>query len=331
MRVPVGSDRLLRMLRAASLAMLALVAVGALVTLGLGAGVSADVGCDVCHEMDSYMTAHSESDHAGVSCAECHASSGWSALVEDGLRAVGWIARKTAVETVSPSVAPNEPCVGCHAGMLDESVRSDSVIVRHSDFIEEPCVTCHGGRAHAVGGRHYMAIHMEDCMGCHRASVGELRTCEVCHPPDAPSERTPGWSAWRASHGKSWRQTHGMGDIDECRTCHAPQYCVSCHGVVLPHSEDWPAVHGSEALASGGVSACTESCHSPRWCTGCHGIEMPHAAAFLPAHGTEAERVGATVCVTCHARAACDECHLASSHPNVPDVGMSAHETGRSQ
>lgn len=316
-------------MRSAPLFALALAAAAVALTLALGAGASAGVGCGACHEMEPYLTAHGESGHAGVSCAECHASEGWSAPLEDGLRALGWIARKAIVETIPPAAAPNGPCLDCHSDMLDEPVRSDAVIVRHSDFSEEPCVTCHGGRAHEVSGRHYMAVHMEDCMGCHRASVRELRTCEVCHPPDAPSERSPGWSAWRASHGKSWRQTHGMGDIEECRTCHAPQYCVSCHGVVLPHAEDWPASHGAEALASGGVAACTESCHAQQWCTGCHGVEMPHPAGFLPAHGIEAEEAGDAVCATCHSRAACDECHLASSHPNVPGVEMLTHDTGR--
>jgi hypothetical protein len=320
-RAQVGRDTR-RGLYYASIAVAGLLAVALLLTLVAGSAVRADVGCGACH--GEYATAHGDSAHADTRCAVCHAQTGLTGLFSDGIRAVRWAAAAPFVDAPGATSVSEQSCRECHAETLGETVVARGVRVRHSDFLDEPCATCHAGRSHAVAGRWYLTPDMELCMQCHRAIVAELTSCEVCHPPDAPSERSPGWSAWRAAHGEGWEQAHGMGDLGECATCHPPQYCIECHEVPVPHRQDWPQIHGKGISDPDDFSKC-DSCHEPDWCVSCHGIEMPHPAGFLPDHGAAAEDAGEEACARCHSPERCDVCHFESSHPNLPTVGMGAH------
>jgi hypothetical protein len=159
---------------------------------------------------------------------------------------------------------------------------------------------------------------MDDCMGCHKSASDDPTSCELCHVGSA--ERREGSTAWRSTHGAGWESTHGMGEIRTCSACHAPRFCIGCHGVRIPHPADWVVTHGATALGVQGPKCTT--CHESQMCSGCHGLEMPHPAGFLPAHGGIAQESADGVCTTCHLQQSCDVCHLASSHPDVPGVGM---------
>lgn len=116
--------------------------------------------------------------------------------------------------------------------------------------------------------------------------------------------------------------------------------CAACHGVTMPHTENYLAVHGQEARHA--QATCT-NCHSaanpvspgaphaqPDFCTSCHaGVEMPHAAEYLARHGSEAQEKPES-CATCHSAANpvapsaehagarfCTDCHggLVMPHP----------------
>ncbi len=207
--------------------------------------------------------------------------------------------------------------------MLEETIEARGIRVRHSDFSEMPCTRCHAGTGHALEDRFYRVAEMDDCMQCHRSSINNLDTCETCHVPDADAERREGNTTWRVTHGAGWEQAHGMGDLRTCNACHEPPYCIDAMACrcLIPQT-GW----------SGMVHRWQESATSlrdvPR-----HGVVYRLSSGrdaspdgLPPVHGPEAEDIGEDACHRCHDARYCSECHLQSSHPNVPGVGMGHEE-----
>lgn len=276
------------------------------------------VACRSCHWMREYAKQAVKSPHTGVECIRCHSYPGAGGIVADGVsmqRMVLGVVTGARPLTASPDDAA---CISCHEGIATQTVTGASVRVRHSDFIEAPCLQCHGGTGHMVEGRVYAAPEMESCVGCHQVAADHLTGCSVCHTPDSERASEYAKTSWRTTHGPGWKKTHGSGDLATCVSCHRPEVCSDCHGVVVPHGEEWPTEHGRN-LSSTTRAQC-EVCHDPQWCDECHGIEMPHAKTFLKVHGTRSKQMGESACTTCHPKAACDECHFKSEHPDVKGV-----------
>ncbi|MBN2841432.1 MAG: hypothetical protein JXP37_10805 [Coriobacteriia bacterium] len=292
--------------------------VAVLLVFAAGVVVQASIGCAACHAMQPYAAAHAEGPHASEACATCHVSDSVFALGAEGLRAVGWGVAAIGGRSPGITMASEAPCRACHDETLSTTVISRGISVRHADFLAQPCADCHSGTAHLVSERHYRPLEMDDCMGCHKAAADDPASCELCHVGDA--ERREGDTSWRSTHGAGWETTHGMGDITTCSDCHAPRFCIECHGVRIPHPTDWVVSHGATAVGAAGPKC--ETCHTATWCSDCHGLEMPHPEGFLPEHGPVTLEVGQGTCDTCHASTSCDVCHFASSHPVVPGVGM---------
>ena len=290
-----------------------------------GFGVRSSTGCDWCHAMEPYAEAHADTLHAGIGCASCHATGGLTTVPAEGLRAVGWALAAATGRSPLPADVSDNPCRDCHDETLTETTAWRGIAVRHADFADQPCAYCHSGTAHAVESRTYRLPEMDDCMGCHKGAADDPSRCSICHVGDA--ERREGVTSWRSTHGEGWETTHGMGDLDSCSACHAPRYCVDCHGVRVPHPVDWAAYHGASALGEAGEGCLT--CHEQGWCSSCHGIDMPHPDTFLPEHGPLSDAMGEERCLRCHAEVACDICHFASSHPDLPGVGMGHGEVTR--
>ncbi len=298
---------------------LPIVLVGVLATLvGSGMAVQASIGCTSCHVMRPFVTAHASAVHAAVPCGTCHAPGGLGTALAEGVRVAGW--GLAALGGASPGVTTvsDGPCRDCHDASIAVTIEARGIAVRHADFIEQPCAECHGGSAHRVEGRFYRVLEMDDCMGCHKSAADDPGSCELCHV--GGGERRQGATSWRSTHGAAWESTHGMGEVRTCSACHATRFCIDCHGVRIPHAADWIVTHGQSALGEPGSRCVT--CHEPTFCSDCHGMEMPHPEGFLPAHGPITLDLGQDACVTCHEPVSCDVCHLASSHPNIPGVGM---------
>lgn len=286
-----------------------------------GASARAGLGCTACHTMLPYERAADSSAHPGLGCEACHTGTGALGVVGDGLAATRMLLAEPFVDRADPgSVFSNGACVGCHDAVGRETVISRGLAVRHSDFMDVACTTCHAGTGHALAQRHYRGPEMEDCTRCHTVSVTNLESCETCHRADEDQDRREGATAWRATHGPGWETAHGMGDLTSCTTCHAGDFCVTCHGVKLPHGAEWPREHGRD-LEPVTREACA-TCHEPAWCEGCHGVEMPHPGGFMAEHEFVSADVGEQTCVNCHNKEYCNACHLASSHPDLPGVGM---------
>ncbi len=283
-----------------------------------GTAARSGVGCATCHAMDPYVVSHSVGPHAGQSCSACHVPSDLADTLPQGARAIGWSVRSLVGTRPSPSHPDDRPCRACHSAELEGVITANGIAVRHSDFVDRPCSWCHSGTGHALEDRHYRNVEMEDCTSCHTTIVTDTTSCSLCHVDSR--QRTEGDTAWRATHGPGWETTHGMGEMHSCMSCHATTYCADCHGVRMPHPDSWLLDHGAAAIESGTTGCAT--CHQRVWCDDCHGIEMPHGETFLPVHGPSAQAVGDGVCLSCHRQETCDICHLASSHPDVPAIGM---------
>ncbi len=145
--------------------------------------------------------------------------------------------------------------------------------------------------------------------------------CALCHlfaasrfrKEKQPTERT---APWAITHGKTWKGTHGMGNLATCQICHDSKACARCHLVELPHSDDFPAVHGRQFLEN--PEAC-DRCHNRSFCRSCHKIQMPHPKGFLKDHSEQTKKLANELCDNCHVPADCDECHVRHTHPGDVD------------
>lgn len=222
-------------------------------------------------------------------------------------------------------------CASCHDGTVEEKVEyavpapRPSTLrfqhVRHTEHAATPppgrervkdCAACHGER-----GRPRMEIHRTapaQCLACHALPATHFAVpdsaCATCHVPLAeaktlprdriaafeapPNHQAPGFMATgQTSHGAL--ATPVVGRIAaSCATCHAREYCMSCH-------VDAPEQRTIQALAS-----------DPRSLAIPADLKAPtsHApAGFATAHGADARRNTAT-CATCHTRESCLSCHV---------------------
>ena len=147
-------------------------------------------------------------------------------------------------------------------------------------------------------------------MACHRTESRPI-TCDTCHLERGQRERVR-TGPWQATHGPSWRKTHGMGSLRFCATCHPPDYCVQCHGTALPHDESFGSTHG--ATAKRDLAAC-KKCHDYETvCTPCHGVPMPHEKGYLKIHSSKTSSVNDPKCTKCHRVDDCVFCHVRHVH-----------------
>lgn len=204
---------------------------------------------------------------------------------------------------VSPSgrsCLPETNCRGCHGRIYAAVVTAKGIRVRHVDFVDTvACRACHPEVGHRTRNRSVMELcgqcHGEDmlaraCATCHtgavvatvaRTSFAAYRhdalwrtthglkassNCYACHDVSdcrACHEHYPHGAGWPAAHGRAAR-----GDEMACRRCHLVTACNDCHGIEMPHPEDWRAAHGSKARL-GWRTRCSV-CHTRESCLSCH-------------------------------------------------------------
>lgn len=285
-------------------------------------------GCGVCHA-PAQAEARLAPGHGSVACLDCHREAGAAGWARLNVRAAenlgGWLLRLDGVVAVA-ATGDDARCRACHAEGLGRVVSSGDVRMRHSDVEDTPCVRCHESHPSGLSAVGVTDPH-RSCRACHDG-VEARSECGVCHsvPPDsggAPPE--PG----KAAHPVGWRSDHGMGALTACADCHAPEVCVECHGVPLPHDRaTFLYTHGDQTLAAG--EATCLSCHAREACDECHTVPVPHPGGFLEAHSSLAEELGGAVCGTCHLRTGCDRCHLEHIHPGLPEdqLGRLRDSTG---
>jgi len=269
-------------------------------------------GCTQCHRSAPFVAQTAQSVHANVSCVRCHVQSDPASRVAYAYHLIFGMALRVAPVGTGPVAGiPNQTCLSCHADVMTKVVTANGVSIEHSNCAKGSlCTDCHSDTAHGTAVKWVTKSDMNRCLDCH-ASKTVRANCTTCHATRSVQERVT-TGEWTVTHGPNWKQTHGMGDLKTCAACHADDFCVTCHGLSLPHNADFLRMHPGVALTQ--RKDC-EVCHKQTFCDDCHGLPMPHPASFTPTHATLVQKQGQTVCLRCHVQDDCTNCHVKHVHP----------------
>lgn len=283
-----------------------------------------------------------KSAHKGISCLSCHSRPGIDGSAAQFIDYMRWISKSfsSKKKKVYDAQVSNEACLRCHENITREVVSQWGVRMRHIDILEKGylCVGCHNGVAHGKALTVNNVPTMDKCLVCHNNKLVSAK-CDVCHTSKA-----------KLSSRKS---TEEIVKIDvfpmkNCRGCH-PQtqesVCISCHGLELPHPDDWVGDSKNHALVAFTNKGLCKKCHQFKeglapvphpmdgsypsfqiFCNSCHDYPSVHGSEqrWLKYHGQAAtggsyppnERCddchGAGnegYCYSCHKSELCSYCH----------------------
>lgn len=225
---------------------------------------------------------------AAVSCASCHDG--------DVEKRVDWAPPTTPHPTnlrfahsrhieevrVRRGADSSLACVACH-----NEAGSDRMNVKRT--VSRQCLDCHG-----LNDQH-LAVPDSACATCHLtlAEAGTLSEDMVAHFPEPDSHRQPDFAL--KGHGRqAGSTTPGAAVAASCATCHARDFCITCH-------VDAPEQRAIQALAADRRSLAIKTELKPP--------PSHDEADFLNRHGGQA-RNGARECRTCHTQESCTACHI---------------------
>jgi hypothetical protein len=146
-----------------------------------------------------------------------------------------------------------------------------------------------------------------------------------------PKEEVPAILEEQAEHGPDEHTTIGgllppVDTIFYCETCHTEQFCMNCHGMEMPHPEEFKEPEDPEDPAGHPVI----SKQQPEKCEMCHGKNAETAFCDSCHHGTKAggwefdttvpwtekqhpdavAAGGVDACTGCHETQFCANCHV---------------------
>ncbi len=286
---------------------------GAFAVAGWSYGTS-DKACASCHVTSAAVASHAEGTHARTRCSACHVGPGVRGAY---VAAVGG-SRNLVVEfTASYSDAmpyadvSSGSCVTCHEEVTSGTLTARGIRMRHTDVLDVgyECTDCHGTVGHGSAVRRERYPQMAQCIQCHDGSDAPSE-CDSCHSTDVgTATRTPG-----DDYVKADIQTDG------CRGCHSMDSCIDCHGLELPHSEEFvTGFHARKALLQ--AQSCMK-CHGISDCDQCHKFREltpqgtpvnPHAesvSGYVAWHrNARGPGVGSCSCHDLNRERFCNYCH----------------------
>ena len=251
------------------------------------------------HAKHSKLFPSCQSCHAGIrdasqpifpstaSCAECHDGQvekrvDWEAPVTPPPTNLRFTHARHDTQVRSRLGADSTlACVACHSEKAAGWMEVKRTLSRQ-------CLDCHG---HAET---HLAVADSACASCHLtlAQASTLTRETIAGFPEPESHQAPGFAL--SGHGRQVSSTiPGQAVAASCATCHARDFCITCH-------VDAPEQRSIQALGE-----------DPRSLAIATELKAPpsHAAAnFLNRHGAQA-RGGAHECRTCHTRESCSTCH----------------------
>lgn len=263
-----------------------------------------------------------------VSCATCHAG---------------------VVQAGGAVMPPAASCASCHDGAVEKRIEwqaragprvsnlkfdhlRHAALRRAKGDTTGTCADCHADRGsswmevrpprapqcvscHLPGARDHLTVPDSACATCHvtLAAAVTLPRDRIAKFPAPPSHAAAGFML-PAGHGAQAKAgTGGSRVAQSCATCHARDFCASCH-------VDAPEVSAIQALAADARSLVLP-----------HELKAPitHAArGFESQHGAQAGPTGAS-CRTCHTQESCMTCHRAG--PPAPALALYAAGSGRGE
>lgn len=282
--------------------------------------------CSSCHEMLPRATTWAESAHNTVDCVKCHQTpTAWYEIPQRVVGRGALYARdvlahlsgdyQDPVEVRSPGVDPvrDAVCLQCH----DPNRTATSgyrILIDHAEHAKRngSCVSCHVRTAHPVESRGTALTLMAQCYTCHGTSGQPEASaeCDVCHPSDY--ELVP------ASHAAARWENGRHGDIAQadvalCGMCHEQRLCDDCHGVEMPHPDEWVEGAAGHGVAAEGSPDTCRRCHNeePDMCTMCHHTKFdPMKGTWIKQHHLKVEDDGVAYCMECHGPTYCVDCHI---------------------
>lgn len=274
--------------------------------------------CALCHISRVAYQSWRASSHSSVRCEQCHTDRA-AVLGLGNSVALAQNAWYGAVGVqAGPHRVPDSACLACHpAAGLNQPVVVNGLRMSHTGLRAAGyhCVDCHADAAHDVPVARISGPTMSTCAQCHNNTTVSAK-CTLCHVASQQATKVAARRTdpeWSKTHGSNWRQLHGMGDLTTCTVCHNRTDCQTCHGMPLPHDDNFIAEHGTIALKS--KQLCL-NCHHESFCTGCHGFPMPHPADWLPTHPKIAKGFQDPRCIKCHIADDCNWCHTTHVHPH---------------
>ncbi len=234
-------------------------------------------------------------------------------------------------------------CANCHDGKVTSRVSWPEPVadpgnlrfthdehrrVSRKDGKDVTCEACH-----TPASSPWMTVEravITECFQCHDVQGAHYdapaESCAQCHVPLAQAtgiaEATIGtWKApashddpaFATEHGKVATPAKGGGVSASCATCHARDFCASCH-VNAPEEKT------IQALAPDARSLAMA--RSPIAAPASH-----RKADFLSIHGRGLTPATATRCDVCHTEESCATCHLVGP-PGGPFVAASGPGRG---
>ena len=251
---------------------------------------------NLCHEMKMYYDQWRASNHANVTCIDCHVEPGFFNQLHHKIIALkelyAHITKTYEYPIIPRELAPvDESCKRCHSGKREFSLSGDlrmphekHVEIFHKEpigalrglvhgaehaeinFEEASCIICHFNVVHAPSDadrRPQMELCVDNCHNGKRAPDN----CDLCHL----KKNIP------ASHNRpDWLKIHGSLSNDpkqNCKACHQwrpTNFCGDCHKQrPKSHTATWRTFHGDRAKAD--RKGCN-ACHQDNFCMKCHGI-----------------------------------------------------------
>lgn len=286
-------------------------AVGIALVLAVGVSAAFLPACSLCHMRDGFARQTVASSHAKVACGRCHGGDTVQARLDFGVDEVfGMALRVKDVDQTAARVSAKR-CNACHSDQIKPVTSVNGLRIKHASCGKlNSCTDCHSVTAHGTALGWPRTVTMDMCYQCHGAR-GVPSRCDTCHNARLPSDRVK-TATFRVTHGRNAAKTHGMGDMQTCGQCHEDGKCAKCHGVGLPHPDDFVARHGQ--VSDLPTAKCIQ-CHKKAFCNDCHQYEMPHPKRFLTVHAERSRRDGLAKCQRCHAEDDCTQCHLDHIHP----------------
>jgi hypothetical protein len=262
--------------------------------------------CTGCHSKPDVTRAWSKGAHGSVACFTCHAQPGPLGGVAARAWVVGDIVRSQA--RLSPvrrdTLVSDDACLSCHRAQIAGTVTVASVRMRHAEPLAAgaSCTECHAGAGHGglVGAG--SSPSMSSCLPCHDGTQAPA-TCPTCHVEDI--------GAVNRTAMEDFPKVPPMGKPKTCRGCHPIDSCNKCHGLELPHSEEFVKSGHAMPAAFDRKKMCRK-CHDYQaFCNGCHRFNpdgsSPHLTGFRANHGSPA--LPGCGCHGLSRQAMCSVCH----------------------
>jgi nitrate/TMAO reductase-like tetraheme cytochrome c subunit len=263
-----------------------------------------DYCAGACHAKDEVAKGRQKSAHPAVPCVGCHEDPLPSGVAGNAALRLGHAFERLSGNSNAYTLAvPSSRCVRCHADIGARVVTDTTTRVRmaHKRPLEAgmACVDCHERIGH---GPRDTRVSMSTCIRCHDGASASAE-CSGCHTADT------GFAGAVGSERVFGKVQ--MGPPKDCGGCHDQAKCDACHGLRMPHSDDFKKT-GHARYAGFEKKAVCFRCHGGSDCGKCHGaFEASHGgtAAWRLEHQKLPKNSWCNTCHSQHTGSMCDLCH----------------------